>query len=136
MNRSIILYMDQLEEGIIGKVGSHIGRNWGKYALGGAAIAAGGIAGAKGALGTTVQGGVNAARGAVNTGLAKVAGTSATAKSAVDTLQKGVGYAKQGVDTGINYAKKGFVKGVRKYAPDTYAKARLNVAGMGSGGTI
>jgi len=136
MNRSIIVYMDQLDEGIIGKVGSHIGRNWGKYALGGAALAAGGIAGAKGALGTTVQGGVNAARGVASTGLAKVAGTSATAKSAVDTLQKGVGYAKQGVDTGINYAKKGFVKGVRKYAPDTYAKARLNVAGMGSGGTL
>jgi hypothetical protein len=136
MNRSIILYMDQLEEGIIGKVGSHIGRNWGKYALGGAAIAAGGIAGAKGALGTTVQGGVNAARGAVNTGLAKVAGTGTVGKNVADTVRTGAGYAKQGVNAGIDYAKKGFVKGVRKYAPDTYAKARLNVAGMGSGGTL
>jgi hypothetical protein len=109
MNRSIILYMDQLEEGIIGKVGSHLKKNWGKYALGGAAIAAGGIAGAKGALGTTVQGGVNAARGAVNTGLAKVAGTGAAGKSAVDTLQKGVGYAKQGVNYGIRKGSTGLV---------------------------
>ena len=94
MNRSIIVYMDQLDEGIIGKVGSHIGRNWGKYALGGAALAAGGIAGAKGALGTTVQGGVNTAIQKGSTALvnanAKVQALGKTVKQGANTvMQKG-----------------------------------------------
>jgi hypothetical protein len=41
MNRSVTLYYENLEEGILSKVGGHLKRNWGKYALGaGAALGA------------------------------------------------------------------------------------------------
>jgi hypothetical protein len=102
MNRSVIQYTNQLDEGIIGKVGGHLKRNAGKYLLGAATVAAGGIAGAKGALGSTVQGGVNAARGMVNTGLSKVAASGQLGNAVVNKVNTGVSLAKKGVDAGIS----------------------------------
>ena len=110
MNRSVSLYF--LDEGERwDKFKGHMGRNWGKYALGAAAVAAGGVAGAKGALGKTVQGGINTARTAVNTGLSNVAASGSVGKTAVDAIQKGTSLAKRGINAGIGYAKQGLQKG-------------------------
>ena len=136
MNRSIIVYMDQLEEGIIGNVGSHLKRNWKKYALGGAALAAGGAV-LNPALatqaGTAVSGAVTKGAAAAGKAFPSIADK---ATSAGKTIAGGVTKAGEAVAGGMKSYQGTLVKGVRKFAPDTYAKARLNVAGMGSGGSL
>jgi hypothetical protein len=110
-NRSVNIYLLELGEqpGILSRIGGHLKRNWGKYALGGAAALAGGAALANPSLiakaGQTVSTGLGKAANAI-TPAAKQLGQGATQPGLLSKLQTsvagGLNTTARGVQSGAN----------------------------------
>lgn len=133
MNRSVNLYF--LDEGILSNVGGHLKRNWGKYALGAAALA-GGAAITNPALAT--HAGTVVGNAAVNAGKFVGDKIPSIAKTATNVGDKIAGAAKTAggvVEKGMRTYQKGILTGARKVMPNIYTDVKLKATGM-TGATL
>jgi len=123
-NRSITIYLLEVEQpGMLSRIGSHVKRNIGKYALGAAAIGAGGLL-ANPALATNISSGVGTAiQNAGNAvGLGGAANTLSSGVNAAGQAVQGVAQsARTGIGNIYNSAKTAFTPkpGVAAAAPTT-----------------